>query len=126
MQDNELMHYGVKGMKWGRKKSKVRTSSDRKSVKDMTDEELEDYVIKAEKRKLLEQRYKDLNPKQVSKGQKIVQYLGKNVVLPAVTDIGKQAVKSYLAKSINSIQTNGVKIGDTEYKIYANNKKKDK
>lgn len=139
--DNELMHYGVLGMKWGvRKKrnsfgfrkrnSKLSTQTDnnptakpnstkKKSVKDMSDDELETYVTKAEKRLNLEKRYRDLTPKETSKGQKFVESIMKEMVMPAAKDVGKQFIKSQMTKAVNK----KFDLGD-EYKIYTNNKKK--
>ena len=137
--DNELYHHGVKGMKWGVRKTPVRSSSgatrkrksntlslfkkttrnvsvaksspaQTKSVKDMSDDEL---------RRKLEQQYQQLNPKTVSRGKQIAKQVMNNVILPAAEDLGKQAVKSLMAKGINKVLSLE---GDS--KVYANNKKK--
>lgn len=143
MENNELYHHGVKGMKWGvrrtpaqlghptssgkktsvfgfkkKKKETVKKStseSKKKSVKDMTDAELRDVI----NRMRLEQDYANLSPKQISKGKKFVDRMLNNVITPAAEDVAKQLVKSAMTKGVNEI------LGlDEEFKVYTNNKKK--
>ena len=134
MTNNELYHFGVKGMKWGVRKN--RSSSDpsssslskkkkrglgnisepkNKSVKDMSDEELRNTIARIE----LENRYKDLSPKKVSAGKKFVDRVINNIILPAGEDVTKQLVKSGMTKTANDL----FKLDD-ELKVYTNNKKK--
>ena len=99
MDNDELMHYGVPGMKWGvrrtpaqlgrkktsssrflfgkkKSKSKAKTKSEsskeetapkKKSVKEMSDEELSTAISRLQ----LEQKYKELSPQKVSTGKAI-------------------------------------------------------
>ena len=152
MDNNELMHYGVPGMKWGvrrtpaqlgRKKtssskslfekkkpkpkpkaksesSKKETSPKKKSVKEMSDEELNAAISRLQ----LEQRYKELSPQKVSMGKKIAKTILNDVVVPAATDVGRQMVKSTLARAGNKTLGEVFKDFSDEDKIYANNKKK--
>ena len=144
--DNELYHHGVKGMKWGVRKTPIRSSggttrkrksntislfkkkkttrkvssansspSQTKSIKDMSDDELERKIERAR----LEQKYLELNPKTVSRGRRIAKSVINNVIVPSAEDLGKQVVKSFMATSINKALSLE---GDS--KVYANNKKK--
>ena len=144
--DNELYHHGVKGMKWGVRKTPVRSSSGNtrkqksntmslfkkkkttrnasvakssqaqtKSVKDMSDDELERKIERAR----LEQKYLELNPETVSRGRRITKSVKDDIIVPAAVDIGKQ-----VAKSIMADVTNKVLSLEGDNKVYANNKKK--
>lgn len=62
----------------------------KKSVKDMTDDELNAAVRRAE----LEKRYRDLNPKHISAGKKFV----KDVVAPAATQVARNLATDFLTK----------------------------
>lgn len=90
-----------------------------KTVKEMTDAEL----AAKTNRMNLEMNYNaalsKYNPRQVSKGKKFIKYVGDNVVVPAVTDVGRQLFKTYLTKTINE----QLDLSD-EYKLHTNNKKK--
>ena len=150
MDNDELMHYGVPGMKWGvrrtpaqlgRKKtssskslfgkkkpkpkvksesSKKETAPKKKSVKEMSNEELNAAID----RMRLEQTYASLSPQKVSMGKKIAKTILNDVVVPAATDVGRQMVKSTLARAGNKTLSEVFKDFSDEDKIYANNKKK--
>jgi len=91
MNDNELKHYGILGMRWGvrrgsnssggsgrssSKKRSIKTSDDfnkivklkKKRVEEMSNEEISAVI----KRMDLQRRYKDLNPSRADKGRKAV------------------------------------------------------
>lgn len=96
--------------------------SDKRSVKDMSDAELRERTNRLN----LENNYvdavkrmNDLNPKQISNGKKFTNKVMNEVISPAVTDVSKQLVKSFLVKSVNE----GLKL-DEELKVHTNNKKK--
>ena len=154
MDNDELMHYGVPGMKWGvrrtpaqlgrkktsssrfllgKKKSKAKaktktksesskeeTAPKKKSVKEMSDDELNAAI----RRMQLEQTYASLSPQKVSMGKKIAKTILNDVVVPAATDVGRQMVKSTLARAGNKTLSEVFKDFSDEDKIYANNKKK--
>lgn len=100
---------------------KPKEAPEKKSIKDMSDEELS----KAIRRLEMEQRYSQLSPKQVSKGDAFIKRVGNNVLLPAAEDAAKQLVKSAITKTVNDNVIPKM-LGDDseEYRIYTNNKKK--
>lgn len=114
-----LMHYGIKGMRWGIRRyqnkdgsltpaGKKRYAEDapeseapkvsedykkaRRSIKEMSDAELTEAVRRLE----TEKRYRDLNPEKVSAGKKFVE----KVLKPVATDVAKTTLKSYLDKQL--------------------------
>lgn len=147
MINNELYHYGVKGMKWGVRKSPQRSSgstgkrkkkslfgfgrdkpksksksskktsseSEKKTVKDMSDDELR----RAVQRLQMEKQYKDLSSKQINHGRELAKRVLNNVFIPAAEDTAKQLVKSKMVKTVNKVFDL-----DEELKVYTNNKKK--
>lgn len=136
MVQNQLYHHGIKGQKWGvrrtpaqlghrikstfsrKKKKKVKKVEEqpkKKTAKDMTDEELRSAI----KRMTLEQEYNNLHPAEISQGKKFVKKMMEKVVEPAAEDVAKQLVKSGMTKAVNEILNL-----DEEFKVYTNNKKK--
>ena len=144
--DNELYHHGVKGMKWGVRKTPVRSSGGdtrkRKSntlslfkkkkttrkvssansspaqTKSIKDMS-DDELRKKIERVQLEQDYLQLDPKAVSRGKRITKRVMDDMIVPAAVDIGKQAVKSIMANGVNKVLSL-----EGDNKVYANNKKK--
>ena len=142
--ENELYHFGIKGMRWGvrryqnqdgsltnagKKRLKKGHASNEendssnksstkssltKTVEDMSDDELRQAINRLQ----LEQQYKNLSPKNVSKGKKFVDTVKNDVLKPAAIDMGKQVAKSLITKGVNSL------IKDESLKVYTNNKKK--
>lgn len=92
-----------------------KTKPAKKSVKDMSDEELRSVINRID----MEKRYSDLTAPQKSKGNKFINTILKDVAAPAATDLAKQLAKSFMTKYLNE----KVDLGD-EYKLYTNNKKK--
>lgn len=140
--DNTLIHYGIRGMKWGVRryqnkdgsltaagkkrysgdggnagttKSTTSSSSGRKKVSEMTDDELN----RAVRRLQLEQQYRQLNPEKVSAGQKFVNKVAKDVIIPAATTVARNAVQKVMQDAVS-------KALKTDIKIDNDNKKKDK
>lgn len=118
----------VKNLKKARaaKAAKKKASSQpqtqkKKSVKEMSDQELQSAIKRLE----MEQRYSQLSPKQVSRGQKFVKRVGNNIVLPALEDTARQMVKSGLVKGVNEKLLPSIFDGNIdEYRVYTNNKRK--
>jgi hypothetical protein len=110
--EDELMHYGRKGMKWGQnifgkklsslKKRKGDSDSDdgepnkpkKKSVKEMSDTELQREINRLQ----MEQRYAQLTPEQMSKGRKFASTIGNDVLKPALINASKNVVQDYATK----------------------------
>ena len=117
MDNNELYHYGVLGMKWGVRraqnkvikigaKAKKQGWSDdaksaaeikTKSVKQMSNAELR----KINERTRLENEYKNLNKRKVSAGEKFVT----DVVKESSKEIAKDYTKKYMKLGIEAAGT---------------------
>lgn len=127
--ETKLMHYGVKGMKWGvrkakptpgnrrgrtnaqriyesatRKKetSKISSKPAKRRVSDMSDEELRSAINRMQ----MERTYAQLTAKEVSKGRKFVNEVlynsAKNTATKVTTEAMQNAVKRLLRNSNNS------------------------
>lgn len=114
MDNNQMYHWGIKGMKWGvrrfqnkdgtrtalgkkRERANDKAESDRKKepaksgprkVSDMSNDELQTAI----KRLQLEQQYRQLKPERVSIGK---QFMEKSI-LPAAMDGGKRLLTDFL------------------------------
>lgn len=76
---NTLVHYGILGMKWGIRRTPAqlsrdrgtskKSSSEKKNVKEMSDEELRKVVNRLQ----MERQYSQLSADNVSKGKEYVQ-----------------------------------------------------
>ena len=152
MDNNELMHYGVPGMKWGvrrtpaqlgRKKTssskslfgkkkpkpkpKAKSESSKKETapKPKSVKEMSDEELStAISRLQLEQKYKELSPQKVSTGKAITKRILNNIVVPAAEDVGRQMVKTALTRAGNKTLSEVFKDFSEADKIYTNNKKK--
>lgn len=144
--DEELYHYGVKGMKWGvrrtpaqlghttgtkkkrsgsageavkntakkaakaisskmsetrRKRAEAKAhdaetkkiqENKKKKLSDLTDDELRQRIQRLE----LEKRYRDLTPKETSRGKAFIDAVGKQVLGPAVSNAARQKLEAVL------------------------------
>ena len=66
-----------------------------------------------------DKKFSELDSKKISKGKRFTSYIVKEMIIPAATDVGKQAVKSMMVKAVNKKMN-----FDDELKVYTNNKKK--
>ena len=95
--------------------SKPRT----KTVKDLTNDELEARIKRLE----MEKRVSDLSAKDRSNGEKFASAVWSSTLQPAVVNIGKQLVTSALTAAANKAFDMD-RESRKEYKFYTNNKKK--
>ena len=153
MDNDELMHYGVPGMKWGvrrtpaqlgrkktssskslfgkkkpkpkaKAKTKSESSKEETAPKKSVKEMSDDELNAAIRRMQLEQTYASLSPKKVSTGKAITKRILNNIVVPAAEDVGRQMVKTALTRAGNKTLSEVFKDFSEADKIYTNNKKK--
>ena len=120
MEQNSLTHWGIKGMKWGRRRfqnkdgsltpagkkryqdlqdemDKLNPKGDgyqfkKKSISDMSDEE----IVNAINRARLEDAYRAMRPEPVNKGKQFAEKVLKEVIAPAATNAGKKWLENKL------------------------------
>ena len=99
---DELMHYGVPGMRWGHRKSNVHDdhskAHSKKKIKDMSNDELRS----RNNRLQLERQYKDLTKKS-SVGKKVVQSFIKGAGTIAAVSAAYATYKKFGNKAIGAI-----------------------
>lgn len=102
--ENELRHYGVPGMRWGRKRRTATTTTQPAKKRRMSNKELQSRVKRLE----LEKRFNDLNakPTTTSKMEKVIK------TVTTINNAVDQGIKMY--KNINEIM---VLVGDTKSKV---------
>ena len=115
-----LTHHGIKGQRWGvrrfqtksggltsagrkrygvgkdsdKKSAKKEEASKRKSVSEMSDDELRRAIDRARQ----EDTYRQLRPEKVSATKRLVSTLGTKVIAPAAINAGEQFLRKYLNK----------------------------
>lgn len=98
--NNELMHYGILGMKWGRRKASHQTSDDYSSVKKLRkkhySEMSNDELQKVNERLQLEANYKKLTAKKKkekkeSYGKKVIKRIEDRMINTTVDNTFKAA-----------------------------------
>lgn len=99
--EDELAHYGTKGMRWGKRKSQSSSDSEsgppRPDVKKMSDDELRAAINRIK----LEKEFTKLTAPEVSRGRKIVGDM--------LLDVGKQQAKAYLNRQVEAALKEGLK-----------------
>jgi len=92
-----LKHYGILGMKWGKRKSRssksksTSTKKESRSVKKMSNREIQSRI----KRLQLEKQYSSITAKKKSKGRKIVESI--------LSDSAKRVATEYVSKQMSDI-----------------------
>lgn len=101
MYNNELYHWGVKGMKWGVRKKRapsedhVRTKTlKKKRLYELSNDELKDLNTRMQ----LEVQYKNLKKQNVSAGKKFI----KDVAYDSAKGLATDYVKKYAKKGISA------------------------
>lgn len=110
MNNNELYHHGVLGMKWGvrrkRNSSNVETEKPKKkTLSEMSDDELKSKLNRLQ----MEKQYKDLvsqlNPQQESKAKafvkRVLERSGENIATQTTTYVMGKTVNNFLEKIYN-------------------------
>lgn len=135
MVDDTLKHYGILGMKWGRRRfqnkdgtltpagkkrysednkdtsneSKPETKPKAKTIKDLSDDELRDRINRLNLEKQYKQLYKELNPAKVNKGKEFVN----RIVSRSAENIGTQLVTAAMGTAVN--KTIGKMLNDPNF-----------
>lgn len=117
---NELAHYGVKGMRWGvRKKSK---SKPRKSISEMSNQELQDHINRGN----LEKQYKSLYQPKSMPSRMVTKYREKfeEKVTSAAAQMSLNAVMAVSDYGMSRLKTPEsrvyTKYGEKIYNVYKN------
>lgn len=99
-----LYHYGIPGMRWGRKKVNPSNYSEdfkkknqlrKKKISEMSNADLKELTTRMQ----LERQFKDLKKSEMSEGKKFV--------VDIMKEIGKDLVRSSLKSGVNAIKKKG-------------------
>lgn len=77
----------------------------KKSIKDLSDDELRSRInrLRAEKDYIdLSKQISTMNPKQISAGKKFVNHVGNKIIVPALTDAGKRVFTDFITKQASN------------------------
>lgn len=97
--NNSMMHYGIKGMRWGVRRTDAQLGHrpKRKRASDMSNEELNREINRLQKERL----YKDLTASPYAKaGRKIVQ----GILIAAAMETSKNFVSGHMKNGLNAAE----------------------
>lgn len=100
MDDKSLCHFGVKGMRWGVRRSQSQLGqtgqlrSDSKEIESMSDQELRNRINRLQ----MERQYTQLTQKEKSAGRKFVESVLKN----AAQQTASKYISKYMDKGVRS------------------------
>jgi hypothetical protein len=122
MEKNSLTHWGVKGMRWGVRRSKTQLARARGSSKKTSERAHEDYKkahspksvksmsdaeLRARNNRLnMERQYKQLTAKQASAGKKFVT----GVLVGAATSVATGYAVKYMDKGVKYVAKSATKL----------------
>ena len=110
MNQNELYHYGILGMKWGvrrrRSSSNVETPKPKKkTLSEMSDDELRSKLSRLQMEKQYKDLVKQLNPQQESKAKafvkRVLERSGENIATQTTTYVMGKTANHFLEKIYN-------------------------
>lgn len=106
--NDTLIHYGVLGMKWGKRKARVsgkvkKPRSLRKKAKAMSEAELKSQISRLQ----LEKQYKQLKRDDISAGSKFVRDAGGNIAKQTVVNTATKYTTEALVNVIEAITKKG-------------------
>lgn len=109
--DNQLTHYGIKGMKWGVRRRRKSTPSSpsadytkAKQIKKKRISEMSNDELKALTQRLqLEKQYRDLSPDVVNRGKNEVQQILKNAAKQTATNFISKGMTKAVDLSLKEI-----------------------
>lgn len=115
-----LQHWGILGMKWGKKKGRkktptktIRTSASddylakeklkSKSLKEMSNKEIRSFTERIQ----LEKQYSDLTKKEISRGRKMVD----EFLLSPLKEVASKKIKEMITKQMEGLLTKALTRG---------------
>lgn len=104
-----LVHYGIKGMKWGVRKARVSGTTrpkrasqsadskraakyEQRGIKSLSNDELKSLI----NRRQLEKQYRDIKKQDISKGQQVVE----RIITTGAASVGAALITKYITKRI--------------------------
>lgn len=110
MNQNELYHYGVLGMKWGVRRRRSSSNVEipkpkKKTLSEMSDDELRSKLSRLQMEKQYKDLVKQLNPQQESKAKafvkRVLERSGENIATQATTYVMGKTANHFLEKIYN-------------------------